>query len=50
VAEALSFLPAERIFLNPDCGFATFATRPMNGVETARGKLESIVRAARALR
>lgn len=50
VQEALSFLPAERIFLNPDCGFATFATRPMNGTEVARRKLEAMVAAAKILR
>jgi 5-methyltetrahydropteroyltriglutamate--homocysteine methyltransferase len=50
VREALTFLPAGQIFLNPDCGFATFATRPMNGTEIARGKLEAIVTAAQKLR
>jgi 5-methyltetrahydropteroyltriglutamate--homocysteine methyltransferase len=50
VQEALSFLPAERIFLNPDCGFATFASRPMNGTEIARRKLEAMVAAAKTLR
>jgi 5-methyltetrahydropteroyltriglutamate--homocysteine methyltransferase len=36
----------ERLFLNPDCGFATFATRPMNGIAIARQKMEAIVAAA----
>lgn len=48
IQEALTFLPAERLFLNPDCGFATFATRPMNAVQTATEKLQNLVEAARA--
>lgn len=48
VHEALAFLPAERLFLNPDCGFATFATRPMNGTATATEKLRALVEAAHA--
>lgn len=50
VQEALSFLNPERIFLNPDCGFATFASRPMNVIEVAQGKLKSMVAAAQMLR
>ena len=30
VEEALGLYPAERVFLNPDCGFGTFSSRPMN--------------------
>lgn len=43
-------LPADRLFLNPDCGFGTFASRPMNSVEVARRKLEVMVEAAAQLR
>ncbi len=50
VRRALSLVPAERLFLNPDCGFGTFSRRPVNSVEGARRKLEAIVEAARALR
>ena len=50
VEQALEVYPAERIFLNPDCGFGTFANRPMNSQEIARRKLESMVSAARGLR
>jgi 5-methyltetrahydropteroyltriglutamate--homocysteine methyltransferase len=50
VREALLHIPAERIFLNPDCGFGTFASRPMNAPEIARAKLESMSRAAARLR
>ncbi len=40
----------ERIHLNPDCGFGTFAERPMTSREVARGKLEALAAAARILR
>ena len=45
IEEALTFLPKERLFLNPDCGFATFSTRPMNAVEIAKRKMEAIIAA-----
>jgi 5-methyltetrahydropteroyltriglutamate--homocysteine methyltransferase len=50
VKEALTYVPAERIFLNPDCGFGTFAQRPMNTPETAFEKLKVMVQAAEVLR
>ena len=50
VREALCHLPAERIFLNPDCGFGTFANRAMNSPEIAASKLASLAEAARILR
>lgn len=50
VREALLHVPADRIFLNPDCGFGTFASRPMNAPEIARAKLDSMSRAAARLR
>jgi 5-methyltetrahydropteroyltriglutamate--homocysteine methyltransferase len=50
VREALLHVPADRIFLNPDCGFGTFASRPMNAPEIARAKLDSVSRAAAILR
>ena len=50
VEEALQYLPAEQIFLNPDCGFGTFSSRPMNTVEIAREKLEVMAQAAKILR
>jgi 5-methyltetrahydropteroyltriglutamate--homocysteine methyltransferase len=40
----------ERIHLVPDCGFSTFAERPMNTVDVARAKLAALVAAARRLR
>ena len=50
VERALEVYPPERLFLNPDCGFATFSNRPVNSVEIARSKLEATVAAARRLR
>jgi 5-methyltetrahydropteroyltriglutamate--homocysteine methyltransferase len=50
VEEALRFFPPEAIFLNPDCGFGTFANRPLNTAEVAERKLGAMVAAARDLR
>lgn len=50
VKEALQYLPPERIFLNPDCGFGTFSSRPMNSVTVAIRKLEALALAAAVLR
>jgi methionine synthase II (cobalamin-independent) len=50
VEQALAFFPPERIFLNPDCGFGTFANRCVNDEATATAKMRRIVEAARALR
>jgi 5-methyltetrahydropteroyltriglutamate--homocysteine methyltransferase len=47
VAEALG---AQRIFLNPDCGFATFADRPVGTPEVAFAKLCALSKAAVELR
>jgi 5-methyltetrahydropteroyltriglutamate--homocysteine methyltransferase len=41
---------AERIFLNPDCGFGTFADRPVGTPEVAFQKLRTLVQAAEILR
>ncbi len=48
--EALEQLPPERLWLNPDCGFGTFASRPMNPPLVAQAKLRALVEAARVLR
>ncbi len=50
IHEALAHVPADRLWLNPDCGFGTFSLRPMNDRDTARRKLESLVAAAQAVR
>lgn len=50
VEKVLEFLPPERIWLNSDCGFATFSNRPLNSYDVIRRKLESMCAAARILR
>jgi 5-methyltetrahydropteroyltriglutamate--homocysteine methyltransferase len=50
VREIARLLGPERIFLNPDCGFGTFADRPVNDARTAAAKLASLARAASMLR
>ena len=47
---AVRLLGPERVLLNPDCGFATFADNPVASAEIARGKLSVAVEVARALR
>lgn len=39
VEEVMDYLPKERIMLNPDCGFATFAKKPVNELEHIEEKL-----------
>lgn len=41
---------AEQIYLNPDCGFGTFAERPVNTTEVAAQKLRVLHEAAQVLR
>lgn len=50
IAEALTFAPADRLFLNPDCGFATFSERAMNAEDVAADKMRALVAAATSMR
>jgi 5-methyltetrahydropteroyltriglutamate--homocysteine methyltransferase len=50
VMEVARTIAPEKLFLNPDCGFGTFAARPMNSAEVAERKLSAMVEAARMLR
>lgn len=50
IQEVRKFLPDEKIFLNPDCGFGTFAQRPMNSDQIAFEKLKAMSEAAKRLR
>ncbi len=50
VREVCRFVSPERIYLNPDCGFGTFAERPVATHEVAQRKLETLVEAAEILR
>jgi 5-methyltetrahydropteroyltriglutamate--homocysteine methyltransferase len=46
----LKYRRPDQIFLNPDCGFGTFADRPVNTSEIAQQKLSVIRQAASQLR
>ncbi len=48
--KALAFYPAERLFLNTDCGFSCFADRGVNVEEIAAAKIANIAAAAAVLR
>lgn len=48
--KALKFIPKERLWLNPDCGFATFANRPVNTFEIIEKKLKQLEIAKNMLR
>lgn len=50
VEEALNYLPKEKIWLNPDCGFATFSNRPVNIQKIIEKKLQVLHSAANTLR
>ena len=46
IEKALRLYPADKLWLNPDCGFGTFSNRPVNTTEVAARKLSTIVQAA----
>ena len=50
VREALRYFEPENVFLNPDCGFGTFAERNVNPASAGFRKLQSISAAAELLR
>jgi 5-methyltetrahydropteroyltriglutamate--homocysteine methyltransferase len=50
VKEILEYFDPEKVYLNPDCGFGTFAERNVNTPEVAEMKLQAIATAARRLR
>jgi 5-methyltetrahydropteroyltriglutamate--homocysteine methyltransferase len=50
VKEVLKYFDPDKIYLNPDCGFGTFAERCVNNAQTAYRKLRSITEAANILR
>lgn len=47
---AIALFGAERVLLNPDCGFATFADNPIASARIAEAKLKAIAEAAALLR
>ena len=50
IESALQLYPADKLFLNPDCGFGTFSRRPVSTPQVAFRKLESMVEVARTSR
>jgi 5-methyltetrahydropteroyltriglutamate--homocysteine methyltransferase len=50
VAQLTEFIAPERIYLNPDCGFGTFADRPVGTPDMAFKKLCVLSQAAEILR
>ena len=50
VKGVLAFFDPDKIYLNPDCGFGTFAERCVNTPETAYLKLKAVSEAAERLR
>jgi 5-methyltetrahydropteroyltriglutamate--homocysteine methyltransferase len=50
VAQLAEFIAPERIYLNPDCGFGTFADRPVGTPDAAFKKLCILSQAAKILR
>ncbi len=50
VRETIAVIGRDRIWLNPDCGFGTFADRPVNTPEIAFEKLRALAGAAEILR
>ncbi len=50
VRQAMFYFAASRIWLNPDCGFGTFAERPVADLAVATAKVRAMSAAARTLR
>ena len=50
VEEVMQYIPKEQIWLNPDCGFATFANRPVSTMEIIDKKLARLNEAKNTLR
>ena len=50
IRRAVDLFGAERVLLNPDCGFATFADNPITAAEVAEGKLAAMAEASQRVR
>ncbi|MFV0482299.1 MAG: cobalamin-independent methionine synthase II family protein [Campylobacteraceae bacterium] len=48
--EAMKYVPTDRLWLNPDCGFSTFSNRPVNSEDIIVKKLQSLYKSAEVLR
>ncbi|MCI5674737.1 MAG: cobalamin-independent methionine synthase II family protein [Firmicutes bacterium] len=49
IREAEKYQSLDMIMLNPDCGFATFANRPVNTYDHIKSKLDAIYEARKAI-
>jgi 5-methyltetrahydropteroyltriglutamate--homocysteine methyltransferase len=47
---AVAVFGPQRVLINPDCGFATFADNPVTSAATAEAKLAKMVLAANMMR
>ena len=45
IEQAVSLFATDKVLLNPDCGFATFADKPICSAEIAEAKLKAIAQA-----
>lgn len=50
IDRALEVYAPERLFVNPDCGFATFSNRPVNSGSIAAEKMKIVSQAVKAFR
>ena len=50
ISRALKLFPADKLFLNPDCGFGTFSNRPVNSLQIAVAKMKAVAEAAKEAR
>jgi 5-methyltetrahydropteroyltriglutamate--homocysteine methyltransferase len=50
VRDILQYFSPDKVYLNPDCGFGTFAERNVNTPEIAKKKLQVMSEAAVMLR
>ncbi len=50
IERALEHYPKDQLFINPDCGFATFSNRPVNSDEIALSKMQAMREAVEPLR
>jgi 5-methyltetrahydropteroyltriglutamate--homocysteine methyltransferase len=50
IERALTAYTPDRLFVNPDCGFATFSNRPVNVSDIAFKKMVALAEAVRAFR
>ncbi len=48
--QCIEILGVDRVLLNPDCGFATFADNPVSSASIAEAKLSRLAEAAQVLK